>query len=108
MTTKIVDVLRKWKNVDTEYSAVFEEMKDLEVAKWDDDMRESYLRGYDDRQPEIDALAARLDRIGPIYEARGERITELENETKRLTARVRELEATRHRAVGEWGSRGVA
>jgi hypothetical protein len=53
MTTKIVDVLREWKKVDTEYSAVFALMKDLEVAKWDDDMRDIYLRGYDDAKKEM-------------------------------------------------------
>jgi hypothetical protein len=80
MTTKIVDVLREWKKVDTEYSAVFAQMKDLEVAKWDDDMRDIYLRGYDDRQSEITALHGEVQYAKFVNDVLTARVWELETQ----------------------------
>ena len=80
MTRKIVDVLREWKKVDEEYNAVAAQMKDLEVADWDDEIKDIYLRGYDDAKTEM----ANLEML----------LREAEDENAYAWRRVRELEST--------------
>jgi hypothetical protein len=80
MTRKIVDVLREWKKVDEEYNAVAAQMKGLEVADWDDEIKDIYLRGYDDAKTEM----ANLEML----------LREAEDENAYAWRRVRELEST--------------
>ena len=99
MTRKIVDVLREWKKVDEEYNAVAAQMKGLEVADWDDEIKDIYLRGYDDAKAE----AAHTEML--LREAlRETEFTSLQEAGFRAI-RNKHAKRTRRRVVGavRWG-----
>jgi hypothetical protein len=103
----LADTLRRW----------LKERKAMDDAGWSVQDASTYLRGHDDRQPEIDALTAEVEKWKGRYYDVADAVTsestgvedlcrqarQTRENCAALTARVRELEA-QPAAVGVVGS----
>jgi hypothetical protein len=75
--TTLAEKLRAYVDADTGFARAVEALDGTDAAAWCHDERAAYLRGHDEAKAES-----------------AEAIAVLRDEGKRLTARVRELEAT--------------
>jgi hypothetical protein len=90
----LADKLRAYMAADTTFSRAVEALDGTDAAAWCHDERAAYLRGYDDRQPEIDALQAELAAARQEFaEWLGASRKALDTHAA-LQERVRELEST--------------
>ena len=102
--TTLAETLRAWKHELSAFAAVSETLK-VAASMVPDDYRyenraDDYLRGYDDRQPEVDALKRRVQELEAAVERwqaahahAGEGLTLANREQQRCYKRIGELEA---------------